>query len=163
MPNKFFRLSGILALCLGMTFCSKDDKTTEEPMDSQSQTEPAAPPPIDDASMEPFHVETVYFAFDSSNLSSESQAKLNNLADHLQKNASVTVQIEGHCDERGTVQYNLALGERRALAVKGFLTNLGVGDNRITTISYGEEKPVDVGHDESAWSKNRRAEFVLSN
>ena len=71
------------------------------------------------------------------------------------------VVIEGHCDERGTNAYNLALGERRAESVKMFLVNLGLSDSRMTIISYGEEKPVDMGHNEEAWAKNRRATFVL--
>ena len=72
------------------------------------------------------------------------------------------MQVEGHCDERGTVEYNLALGERRAQSVKSYLVNLGVTDARLSTISYGEEKPASEGHDEGAWVKNRRAAFVLT-
>ena len=71
------------------------------------------------------------------------------------------IQIEGHCDERGTVEYNLALGERRANSAKRYLTSLGIPENRISTISYGKERPLDPGHNEEAWTKNRRAHFVI--
>lgn len=146
-----------------MTACSKDEAPVEEQV-APASTEPAEPPPMESSTAPaPYSPETVYFAFDSSELSAETQSKLNNLADYLRNNSTVSVQIEGHCDERGTVQYNLALGERRALSVKNFLTNLGIADGRLTTISYGEEKPVDPGHSEAAWAKNRRSEFILSN
>ena len=75
----------------------------------------------------------------------------------MENNPSLLVQIEGHCDERGTVEYNIALGHRRSQAVKDYLVSLGVDASRIDTVSYGEERPADSGHDESAWSKNRRA------
>ena len=80
----------------------------------------------------------------------------------MKSSKSAVIQIEGHCDERGTVEYNLALGERRAQSVKNFLTQLGVEGARLSTISYGEEKPVVQGHTEDAWAKNRRAEFVAT-
>jgi peptidoglycan-associated lipoprotein len=73
----------------------------------------------------------------------------------------VKIQIEGHCDERGTIEYNLALGERRANSTKRYLISLGIGDKRISTISYGEEKPLDPGHNEEAWAKNRRAHIIV--
>jgi peptidoglycan-associated lipoprotein len=73
----------------------------------------------------------------------------------------VAVRIEGNCDERGSDDYNMALGERRAKAAKDYLVNLGIASDRISTISYGEEKPADPGHDEEAWARNRRAEFVI--
>ena len=81
-------------------------------------------------------------------------------ADFLRANRNRSIMVEGHCDERGTREYNLALGERRSNAVRSFLMSDGVRDGQIETVSYGEERPVDVGHDESAWSKNRRAELI---
>jgi peptidoglycan-associated lipoprotein len=108
-----------------------------------------------------FQSEDIYFDFDSSTLSSMSQEVLQRKADWMNQNADATVIIEGHCDERGTAAYNLALGERRADATKEFLVNLGIAADRLTTISYGEEKPVDPGHNEEAWAKNRRAHFVV--
>ena len=105
--------------------------------------------------------EDVHFAFDSFLLNAEAERILEQKAAWLQDNADASVQIEGHCDERGTSAYNLALGERRANAVQQYLTVLGVDVDRLSTISYGEEQPLDPGHDEAAWSRNRRAHFVL--
>ena len=101
--------------------------------------------------------EDVHFAFDSSLLDAEAERILEQKAAWLQDNGNASVQIEGHCDERGTSAYNLALGERRANAVQQYLTVLGVDPSRLSTISYGEEQPLDPGHDEAAWSRNRRA------
>jgi peptidoglycan-associated lipoprotein len=108
-----------------------------------------------------FQSEDIYFDFDSSALSPMSQEVLQRKADWMNENMDATVIVEGHCDERGTAAYNLALGERRADAAKEFLVNLGVSADRVTTISYGEEKPVDPGQNEEAWAKNRRAHFVV--
>jgi peptidoglycan-associated lipoprotein len=108
-----------------------------------------------------FESENIYFAFDKSDLTDESKATLKNKANWLSANAPYSVRIEGHCDERGTSDYNLALGERRAHAAKKFLMALGISGNRISTISYGEERPADPGHNTEAWAKNRRDEFGL--
>jgi peptidoglycan-associated lipoprotein len=105
--------------------------------------------------------ENVYFDFDDATLDEMAQELLRQKAMWLQENADTAVVIEGHCDERGTNAYNLALGERRAEAVKTFLMDLGISEARLTTISYGEEKPVDMGQNEEAWAKNRRAAFAL--
>ena len=105
--------------------------------------------------------EDVHFAFDSSLLDVDAERILEQKAAWLQDNGDATVQIEGHCDERGTSAYNLALGERRANSVQEYLTVLGVDPSRLSTISYGEEQPLDPGHDEAAWSRNRRAHFVI--
>lgn len=105
--------------------------------------------------------ENIYFAFDSSVLDLDSQELLKQKAAWMRDNPDASVVIEGHCDERGTNAYNLALGERRAESVKTFLMNMGIPGTRMTTISYGEEKPVDPGHNEEAWAKNRFAAFVL--
>jgi peptidoglycan-associated lipoprotein len=83
------------------------------------------------------------------------------VADHLKANATAAVEVDGHCDERGTEEYNRALGERRALAVREELILMGVDGQRVVTKSFGEDRPIDPGHDESAWKKNRRAEFIL--
>lgn len=108
-----------------------------------------------------FQSEDLYFEFDSAVLTPMSQEVLQRKAEWMNENADGTVIIEGHCDERGTSAYNLALGERRADAAKDFLVNLGVAADRVTTISYGEEKPVDPAKNEEAWAKNRRAHFVV--
>ncbi len=105
--------------------------------------------------------EDVYFAFDSAVLSGEAKENLRRKAEWLQSNAGRSVTIEGHCDERGTNEYNIALGDRRAESAKSFLTTLGIAASRMNTVSYGEERPVDQGHGESSWAKNRRAHFVV--
>jgi len=104
---------------------------------------------------------TVYFAFDSARLSDEALATLEANARWLREHPEFRVIVEGHCDERGTTEYNLNLGARRAAAIRDHLVRLGIPADRIETVSYGEERPVDPGHDESAWSKNRRGEFRL--
>lgn len=104
--------------------------------------------------------EPVYFEYDSSSIAPGERGKLERIADQLRGGAQGVI-VEGHCDERGSSEYNLALGERRALAVRAYLIGLGVDGSRLQTKSYGEEKPAAMGHGESAWSQNRRAEFVL--
>jgi len=104
-------------------------------------------------------MEKIYFDFDQFTLSAESRQTLGENAKYLQANSGVQVVIEGHCDERGSDEYNLALGESRALAAKNYLVSLGVSPARLSVISYGEEKPAVMGADEDAWAKNRRAEF----
>jgi peptidoglycan-associated lipoprotein len=107
-------------------------------------------------------LQKIYFNFDSADLSAESRTALSKNAELLAKQPSVSIRIEGNCDERGSDEYNLALGERRAKAAKDYLVNLGVQPERLSVISYGEEKPADPGHDEAAWAKNRRDEFVIT-
>jgi len=111
----------------------------------------------------PHGLQTIYFDYDSSSLRPDALSTLRDNAEKLKKVPNVLVQIAGHCDERGTQEYNLALGERRALAVRDHLIQLGISGDRLVTISYGEEDPAVPGHDESAWSKNRRCEFNSAN
>ena len=113
------------------------------------------------AARQMFENDDIYFEFDSPALLSAAQDVLKRKAEWMRDNPNVTVIVEGHCDERGTNEYNLALGERRAESAKMFLVDLGIPANRIRTISYGEERPVDLGHNEEAWAKNRRAHFVI--
>jgi peptidoglycan-associated lipoprotein len=108
-----------------------------------------------------FQGNTVYFEYDRARIRSEERAKLAAVAEHLKSNSDDKLLIEGHCDERGTEEYNRALGERRALAAREYLASLGIKGDRVRTVSYGEDKPSVDGHDESAWSKNRRGEFIL--
>jgi peptidoglycan-associated lipoprotein len=103
----------------------------------------------------------IHFDFDKYDIRLEDADILKENAALLLANPNVKIQIEGHCDERGTIEYNLALGERRANSAKNYLVSLGVSANRLSTISYGEEKPVDPGHDEEAWAKNRRCHFII--
>lgn len=105
--------------------------------------------------------EMVHFDFDKYNIRPDAAEVLKRKAEWLKENPEVKVIIEGHCDERGTNQYNLALGERRANSSKQFLIKLGIAAERMETISYGEERPLDPGHNEEAWAKNRRAQFVI--
>jgi len=104
----------------------------------------------------------VFFELDSADLSSAAQATLQENAGVMKQYATWQITIEGHCDERGTAEYNLALGERRALAARDYLVSLGIGANRVRTVSYGKEFPFDPAHTEGAWSKNRRAHFVIT-
>lgn len=107
------------------------------------------------------YLQDAFFAFDESTLSNDAQAALTATANWLKKNPQYNLLIEGHCDERGTEQYNLALADRRANTAKEYLMTLAVDGNRIRTVSYGEERPFDSGHDEAAWAKNRRAHLII--
>ena len=104
----------------------------------------------------------VHFDFDTFNLSEEARMTLKDNAEWLKSHKSIKVQVEGHCDSRGTQEYNLALGQKRSESVRKYLTDLGVTSKRLSTISYGEEKPLDPEHNEVAWAKNRRDHFVIS-
>lgn len=103
----------------------------------------------------------VYFDYDKSDIREDQQGRLKKNGDLLNSSPKVQVRVEGNCDERGTNEYNMALGERRAVAAAKFLMNVGVAESRIATLSYGEEKPLNMGHDEAAWSQNRRGDFVI--
>jgi len=105
--------------------------------------------------------ESVLFAYDSFQVTGGEVAKIEGVADYLTRNLGVRLVTEGHCDERGSREYNMSLGENRALAVRAHLIRLGLDGSRIQTRSYGEEQPLDPGHNESAWRLNRRVEFVL--
>ncbi len=103
----------------------------------------------------------VYFDFDSSDIRGGQVPRIEVNADFLKKNQSVNISVEGNCDSRGTNEYNMALGERRALTAKKYLMNLGVMEQRLSTVSYGEERILLQGHDELSWAQNRRADFVI--
>ena len=107
------------------------------------------------------NLRNIYFEFDKSVLSKEAIEELNEIGAWLLENPNTKIRIEGNCDERGTDEYNLALGERRARSAKNFLVSLGVAPEKIITISFGEENPADPGHNEMAWAKNRRDEFNI--
>ncbi len=133
----------------------------EQPKPPVEETKPTPPPePVIKKITESDFV-TVYFDFDKYNLVESAKKALDNNAQVLKDNPSVIVRIEGNCDERGTVEYNLSLGEKRAAAAQKYLTDLGIAASRIQTISYGKEKPVAMGHDEGSWSKNRRDDFKI--
>jgi peptidoglycan-associated lipoprotein len=119
-------------------------------------------PGIEGVVFESSLLKDVYFDFDKYDIRPADAAILKENAALLKKYTNVKIQIEGHCDERGTSEYNLALGERRANSTKNYLMTLGVSPERISTISYGEEKPLDPGHSEEAWGKNRRAHTIIT-
>jgi peptidoglycan-associated lipoprotein len=119
-------------------------------------------PGIEGVVFESSLLKDVYFDFDKYDIRPADAAILKENAALLKKYANIKIQIEGHCDERGTNEYNLALGERRANSTKNYLMTLGVSPGRISTISYGEEKPLDLGHSEEAWAKNRRAHTIIT-
>jgi peptidoglycan-associated lipoprotein len=106
-------------------------------------------------------LDNIYFDFDSYVLSAKARETLTANAGMMKKNDSVNIQVAGHCDERGSDEYNLALGEKRAKAAMDYIVTLGIPASRLSTISYGKEKPLDPGHDEAAWAKNRRDEFTI--
>lgn len=108
-----------------------------------------------------FESQTIYFDFDSSVVKGSEKSKADMVAAHLKSNPGHALKVAGHCDERGTEEYNRALGERRALAIRETLIGAGIEPGRILTISYGEDRPADPGHNEAAWKKNRRGEFIL--
>jgi peptidoglycan-associated lipoprotein len=107
-------------------------------------------------------LQPVFFLYDSDTLDDEARKVLAENATILKSNGSWAITIEGHCDERGTPEYNLALGDRRALAVRNYLVSIGVEPDRLRTVSYGKEFPFDPGHEEASWSQNRRAHFMLT-
>ncbi|MBM3222616.1 MAG: peptidoglycan-associated lipoprotein Pal [Candidatus Tectomicrobia bacterium] len=123
---------------------------------------PGAGGPLGGQAAADFQNQDIYFDFDKYDLRADARATLDRKVAFMNQNASVRAQVEGHCDERGTNAYNLALGERRANAAKQYMTTAGVTAARLTTISYGEERPIDPGHTEAAWAKNRRAHFVIT-
>ncbi|MDH5230150.1 MAG: peptidoglycan-associated lipoprotein Pal [Gammaproteobacteria bacterium] len=132
---------------------TKPIKPVEETVEVVQQE---TPPPQDDMVAE----RVIYFDFDKSDIKAEFREIVKAHANYLSANPNKTVKIEGHCDERGTREYNMALGERRAFSVSQMLTLQGVSKSQISTVSFGEEKPEVEGHDESAWKWNRRAVFV---
>lgn len=164
--SSFFAIS-TLCLIVALAACSKKDVVQDEPAFGASGDGVTAPSNesvgtegAGDAGTPSGDLRTAFFAYDSYALRGDAREALKYNANWLKEHPSATIQIEGHCDERGTTEYNLALGERRANAAKDYMQKLGIEANRITVISYGEERPSDPGHDESAWSKNRRAAFV---
>jgi len=110
---------------------------------------------------EKFKNDTVYFDFDRATIKASEESKLQDVANYFKSDSTDALIVEGNCDERGTEKYNLSLGERRALAVREYLANLGMDPQRIKTVTYGASKPVATGHNEAAWSKNRRGDIVF--
>lgn len=139
----------------------KEKQALQAKLDEEQRQAAAALKAKVEAAKEMFTNELVLFDFDSSVLTPTDQERLTRKGQWLKENPKASVIIEGHCDERGSNEYNLALGWRRAEAAKAFLVDLGLASTRISTISYGEERPFATGHNEAAWALNRRAHFVL--
>jgi len=136
------------------------EETTKKELEKSLVTKKE--PGIEGVVFESSLLKDVYFDFDKYDIRPADAAILKENAALLKKYTSIKIQIEGHCDERGTSEYNLALGERRANSTKNYLMSLGVSPERISAISYGEEKPIDPGHNEEAWGKNRRAHAIIT-
>ena len=169
MQKKKWIFLALLLVIPGLMFsvsCQK--KLVDASPEPMAKEEPApapkpapAPAPVSKTS-DVVMQEDIYFDFDKATLTPSSQDNLLRKAEWLRENSDVTVTIEGHCDARGTNEYNLALGDRRAESAKAFLVDLGIAVSRITTISYGEERPVCTQQDEECWAKNRRDNFVIN-
>ena len=165
MQKKFWIILAMVLIVPGLMFtvsCQKKVVAVEKPAPPPEKKEEVVvvPPPakMDDFVMQ----EDINFEFDKSTLTPNAQDNLMKKAEWMRENPDATVTIEGHADERGTNEYNLALGERRAESAKNFLVDLGIAPSRMTTISYGEERPIDPRSNEEAWAKNRRGHFVIN-
>ncbi|HXF49593.1 MAG TPA: peptidoglycan-associated lipoprotein Pal [Verrucomicrobiae bacterium] len=160
-------LLGITVMGFYVSGCGKKAQpVTDKPApQTETRTEPqdtSGRIPSGEVSEEPTPsgFQKIYFDFDRYYIRDDAKSALEQNARVLKANPNMRILIEGHCDERGTVEYNLALGERRAAAARQYLMDLGIDGSRISTVSYGKERPVAFGHDETSWQQNRRAEFV---
>jgi len=173
MKKMHFTLLAACLCLLALNACAKKPvATTQLPPAPPAQTEtPTAEAPASGVQAEAVseaaapasavpQLEKIFFEYDSYTLSAQSREILARNAEWLRENPSAKLTVEGHCDERGSDEYNLALGERRAEAVRKYLVTLGVAADRLSIISYGEERPAVAGHGEGAWAQNRRAEFL---
>jgi peptidoglycan-associated lipoprotein len=154
------RLSGAILIALALAACSNTPKPETEFGQGGGRQSPATPGSARDFAVNVGDI--VYFTTDSVDLSPEAQQTLANQARWLQQYAQYTITIEGHADERGTREYNIALGAKRAQAVRTYLSQHGINGARVRTVSYGKERPVAVCNDISCWSQNRRAQTVLN-
>ena len=154
----------LVAMALGLG-CSHATPKTEAPVAAAPAPRPASPPPPRQDVEEHTQASNsegnvIYFDLDSSLIKDDARPVLRRVGDEL-RHSKRSIRIEGNCDERGTTEYNLALGDRRAREARSYLERLGVPQQRISIVSYGSERPVDTGHDESAWAKNRRDDFKV--
>ncbi len=185
MRGKMGNMIGVMTLALGLAVfgagCAKKAVKTDEsaaPAAAVKEAKPSTTPmPAESLSATPSRPSQgavlegrttapmlpVYFDFDKSNIRADQKSRIEGNAKFLKDSKNVKIKIEGNCDERGTNEYNLALGERRAMSSKKYLLNLGIDASRLETLSYGEEKPLLAGHDELSWSQNRRDDFVVVN
>ncbi len=151
-----FTLVSLLALMGG---CTKDEPEMNEPVTNSEI--PASPTSEEDLNQQTFQPSTIHFDFDRSTINEEFQPNMQEIADFLKSNTGTRLIVEGHCDQRGTTEYNLALGERRASSARTYLENLGVNPGQISTVSYGEERPLEGELSNWAYKRNRRAEFKI--
>lgn len=162
---KAMALSILATTVLGLAGC-KSAKKSEDlgsgggPDGSSIESTPMSFDPSGSDSGNIAGLQTINFPYDSSTLSADAKAKAKGNAEWMKSNPNTTVQIEGHCDSRGSIEYNLALGERRANAVKAYMAGLGIASNRLSVISYGKEKPLATGDSEADHARNRRANFL---
>ena len=159
--GQFLRIAAALMMAVSIAGCADKDKEGLEAVLNGGKGAPAKPGSARDFSQNVGDI--VYFSSDSSDLTPEAQQTLSKQARWLQQYAQYTITVEGHADERGTRDYNIALGARRAVVVRDFLTRNGVPAQRVRHVSYGKERPVAVCNDISCWSQNRRAQTVLNN
>lgn len=173
-PMKIMLIAVSSVMLLAMIGCSKKVTQTAPAIEERQTPEtipiPKSEPKLETIDLEPkeksmskydISFRDVNFDFDKYDLSAEARDLLANHARVLKENLEIRLKIEGHCDERGTIEYNLALGERRANAVRNYLVNYGIDSYRLSTISYGKERPLDSRSTSEAWAKNRRAAFVV--
>lgn len=166
MSNRAWLSCAAIALAFGVGCASKPQVKPVGPAASTAKTGADAQAehtagPVAPRGDEPLALVPIHFDYDKSDLLEADRAVLESLGRHLVAHPERTVVISGHCDERGTVEYNIALGDRRATVAREYLVRLGVSPLQISTISYGEAQPADVGHDEAAWAKNRRDDFAI--
>ncbi|MBE9557070.1 MAG: peptidoglycan-associated lipoprotein Pal [Proteobacteria bacterium] len=164
------KLLGLMAALLLVASCGTDTTEGETAQAGGEEVAPPPPPPapsVAPAPMDPQEYlvvnvgDRIFFDFDKSDLRPDAIDQLNRQADFLKMNGAISVVIEGHCDERGTREYNLALGDRRASSAEQYLQSMGVDGGRVETISYGKERPAVLGSNEDAWGQNRRAVMVV--
>jgi peptidoglycan-associated lipoprotein len=164
---KYLVTSITIASAIALAGCSKKapEQLPPTPQGTTEQAQPSGPAPGTQAHFVSVMrgADTIFFDTDMFDIDSEDQAALRQQAEYMQQYSNVRATIEGHCDERGTREYNIALGERRANAAKNYLVSLGIPENRLTTVSYGKERPVALGSNEQAWAQNRRAVTVVLN
>ena len=162
--KKFSNLFAIMLLTSFLAACATAPTETSSSSTSQSDVVGGIYVGTDTVEMLAIDVpDRVFFAYDSYSLAASAQATLNKQAKWLKANPSVAIAVEGHADERGTREYNLALGDRRASSVKDYLMSQGISSNRISTISYGKERPVKSGSNDTAWAQNRRSVSLRTN
>lgn len=154
-------LSALVALNLFAVACTNDEKKVEEVVATEKKADDHEFSVDKDGKLE-FKAEIVYFAFDDASLTPEGMARLDAIAAYMKTNTKEKLKVEGHCDDRGSIEYNLALGQRRAESVRKYLETVGIGADRLQAVSFGSEKPAVAGQGEEAWSKNRRAEFAFA-